>query len=197
MKTLAIFGIIFLGFNSIGQNTTANNQKVLYRGFENQVNLDQIISRNQNFKVETINCDATSLDQSKNEYMVRVHSNVRTAQLNFTSNGKVIDSMAFVVQNLPVPSLFWGDNDSGSYVSKSMELQMKYPVEVNFKATFTIISWECTMKDVIYRANGSSLSQEVLTATESLNSGEEVQIVANVISSDGIVRKISGTWLKE
>lgn len=61
MKKLAILGILFLGFNSSGQELADKNtdqNKILYRGFENKIVLDQIGDDNQLYQIEAINCKA-------------------------------------------------------------------------------------------------------------------------------------------
>jgi len=197
MKKLAILGIIFLGFNSFGQDLAienTNQNKILYRGFENKIVLNQIGDDNQSHQIEAINCEV--LKQDKNTYLVKTRTKAQTAKINIVSNGQTIESIPFNVENLPSPSLFWGTNKAGSTSSESAEIEIKYAPEVSFEANFEIVEWACSINETKFDGQGNLLSKEMLDGTNSMTTGELIIIDVKVKGEDGIIRKLSGSWVK-
>ena len=199
MKKLAILGTIFLGLNTFGQNIVLENidhNLLLYRGFENKFTIGQTVGTNETFQMEAINCEVSKMDGYESTYIVKPKSKARTAQINFFSNGQFVDSATFIVRNLPSPSLFWGSQETGSSVSNSPEMHIKYPSEVTLKSNFEIISWKCNREGTDFKGLGNILTQEMLDYTKSMATGESVEILVNVMSEDGITRRLVGTWVK-
>lgn len=200
MKTVAILGIAFLGMNAFGQNMvveTNDQSKVLYRGYDNRVTIGQAGTNAKDFKLEAINCQLAEVTGQKNTYIVKASAAARTAQINFVSNGKTIDSTVFVIKSLPSPVFYWGNNENGSDISNSSQLQIKYPSGVAIDARFTITNWECKIGEMNFKGSGSVLSQEMLDVTKVLPVGGTVSIMAQVVGGDGITRKVAGSWVKD
>jgi hypothetical protein len=200
MKKLAVLGVIFLSFNSFGQDLIVENidqNKVLYRGFENKLIIGKIDGNGEVFQMEAFNCEVSKLDGNANTYIVKTKSKARTAKINFISDGQITDSAKFIVRNLPAPSLFWGNQEAGSNVSNSSEMKIKYPFGITLKSSFEIVSWKCHSKDTKYEGVGNLLSQEFLDFTKSIKTGEFITIVVNVKGEDGVIRRLTGSWVKE
>ncbi len=200
MKTVAILGIAFLGMNAFGQNMvveTNDQNNVLYRGYENRVTIGQAGTNAKDFKLEAINCQLAEVTGQKDMYIVKPSSAARTAQINFVSNGKIVDSTVFVVESLPSPLFYWGNNENGSDVSSASTLEIKYPSDVALDASFTITNWECKIGEMSFKGSGSVLSQKILDVTKALPVGGTVNIIVTVNTPDGIARKVVGSWVKK
>lgn len=201
MKKLAILGVIFLGSNSFAQKIVVENidhNKVLYRGFENKLVIGSTDGDLESFQLEAINCDVSKSGAkgSENTFIVKTSPNARTAKINFISNGAVISSTEFVVQNLPSPELFWGNQKTGSTISDARVLQIKYPMEVSLQSNFEIARWKCIHSGESFEGEGNVLSQEILDVTSEMSAGEIIQMEVHVLGSDGITRKLMGSWVK-
>lgn len=200
MKTIIALGILFIGFTSFGQNVTAEHSKdnnILYRGFENEVRLNPFENNSQTFQIETINCKVTKENSESNTYSVKTDNSKSTAQINNLVDGKVIESKFFRVQNLPSPTLYWGNNETGTTSSNTAELFVSYAPGIQLDANFKILSWECQLANSQYNGVGNVLSQEMMDATKKLASGELIVILMTVKSEDGILRKVVGSWVKQ
>ena len=200
MKTVAILGIAFLGMNAFGQNMvveTNDQSNVLYRGYDNRVTIGQAGTNAKDFKLEAINCQVAEVTGQKNTYIVKASSAARTAQINYVSNGKTIDSTVFVIKSLPSPLFYWGNNENGSDVSSASTLEIKYPSGVALDASFSITNWECMIGEMSFKGSGNELSQEMLDVTKVLPVGGTVYITAQVVGGDGITRKVGGSWVKK
>ncbi len=200
MKTVAILGIAFLGMNAFGQNMvveTNDQNNVLYRGYDNRVTIGQAGTNAKDFKLEAINCQVAEVTGQKNTYIVKASSAARTAQINYVSNGKTIDSTVFVIKSLPSPVFYWGNNEIGSDISNAPQLQIKYPSGVAIDASFTIVQWECMIGEMNFKGSGSVLSQKIMDVTKALPVGGTVNITAQVVGGDGITRNVVGSWVKK
>jgi hypothetical protein len=195
MKKLAFIGAVMVSLTSFSQDVFIENEdqnKILFRGFENHI---KIGSELEDFTIEAVNCEVTQT-AGKN-YLVKVNSNARTAMINFLSNGKIIDSETFVVQNLPSPDLFWGEHVSGSTLPQGNDLAVKYTPGISLRSNFEVVSWSCELDGKEFNGQGNTLSTEFIEQTGRSASGDKITIIANVKGPDGIVRKISGSWVKE
>ncbi len=200
MKTVAILGIILLGMNAFGQNMVVKNNdqnKVLYRGYDNRVTIGQTGTNAKDFKLEAINCQLAEVTGQKGTYIIKPSSAARTAQINFVANGKTVDSTVFVIKSLPSPVFYWGNNEVGSDVPNASTLEMKYPPGVAIDASFAIVNWECRIGEMSFKGSGNVLSQEMLDVTKVLPVGGTVSIMATVNTPDGIARKVAGSWVKK
>jgi len=189
MKKLAILGTIFLGFTSFGQDLAVentDNNKILYRGFENKIVLDQFGDDNHSFQIEAINCEVIKPDENRSEdvYIVKTKNKARTATINIVSNGQTIERMAFNVENLPSPSLFWGNSEAGSTISNSAEIVIKYSTGVTLEPNFEIVGWTCSLDDLEFNGQGNLLSQEMLDYTKSMVTGELITIEVKVNATE-------------
>ncbi|MFK7786311.1 MAG: hypothetical protein AB8B56_14420 [Crocinitomicaceae bacterium] len=201
MKKLTILGAIFLGFNASAQDVvveTIGENKILYRGFENKIVIHQINDSDETFEVEAVNCEVSKLNENKGKstYLVRTKSSARTAQINLISEGRTVESTEFNVQNLPSPSLYWGKHKTGTKVSDSREIEIKYSAGVALKPSFEIVGWKCEQKGQEFKGKGNILSQALLDSTKSMESGEEISLVVKVKGADGIIRTVAGSWMK-
>lgn len=199
MKLLYLIGCVFLSLGAFSQDFAIENtehMKVLYRGYENKLTLGQIGCADPDVEIVPINCTLTKLDDSENTYVVKVNSSAREVKINFVSNGAILHSAVFAVKNLPVPSLFWGNNESGSNFSDSNELSVKYNSSVPFVQDFEVLRWSCLHGDDAFGGKGNLLSSAFMDYMKSVKTGDSIKIEITFQSSDGIVRSFSGSWIK-
>lgn len=201
MKKLSIVGIILCSFHSIGQDIVVESMdhtKLLYRGYENKLLVGQIGVSNHDVQLEGIHCNVSKLDGYENAYIVKPAANAKRAQINFISNGQRINSASFLVQNLPSPSLYWGEEKAGGHVSNSPELEIRYPAGITLTSRFEIMGWKCKVTDTnIYGGAGNLLSNSLLKFTESMEKGEQLLLEVQVKGGDGIIRNLAASWEKE
>lgn len=199
MYQLTIIPVLFCSLFSFGQSFVVENNdqnKILYRGFENTLKIGQTHEDYPSYKLETINCEATALSGSTDTYLVKPKTNAKFAQINFIVNGKVQDSTSFVIQNLPSPSLFLGNQESNSKIGKATNLEVKYSNGIALKSDFRVSRWESMQKDQHFEGLGNNLSPEMISYIYALPEGETISIMVDVLSPDGITRKLIGNWIK-
>jgi hypothetical protein len=201
MKKLAIVTSLFFSLTCFAQHFVVENighKNILYRGYENKIAIGQVGCEIEDFKIEAIHCELTTLAgaESENIYIVKPHSSAKKAVIRFVSGGQTIDSVEFDVQNLPAPSLYWGNNKSGANFSNSAALAMKYAPEVTLTANFEIIGWKCITQNKQFEDSGSILSPQFIDFTKTMKTGETIQIQVKIKNADGSTRFATGTWLK-
>lgn len=194
MKKFIFLIIIIFSFNSFAQDVAVENidhNQILYRGFQNKL---VITPANENIQLDPINCQISKLEGQENTYIVLTKSKSRTATINFVSDGKVLETRSFLIQNLPVPELYWGDQKSGSTTSNTSEIQLKYPKGVTLKSNFEIVNWQASINGKQYEGKGSTLTKELIDSLSTLDKGEIIQITTHVKNKDGITKLMKGTW---
>lgn len=202
LKILAFFILFCSANHSNAQNFIVendNHHKIIYRGFANKVTLGPIGKSVKNVRMECIHCEIKQLEYRKtpNTYIIRTKSRERTAQLNFFSNGQLVDSTVFVIQNLPAPVFFWGNNENGETIPSSRKLFVKYPSGITLKSDFRVRNWVCYINEEPFSGTGNVLSPEAMNQTKLLAKGEVVKIMITVGGSDSVMRKMVGTWVKD
>lgn len=201
MNYILVAASFFIILTSYSQNFLAENKdhyQVLYRGFNNTVVFTQIDESQRDYETEAVNCEISLFEKDgrKDIYVIKANSKAPTAQVNFKVDGKVVDSVQFIVQNLPIPSLFWGMNRSGTQVANSPELQVLYKSGITLKPNFKIVRWEYKHGNKKFAGEGNSLSNEALEYSLSLAEGEEVHITVKVENVDGVPSELKGSWKK-
>lgn len=199
MKNLTVLAAIIFNLSVFAQEFLIENtqhDEVLYRGFENKIKVGQIGAGSDKFQIEGINCEVLKVD-NENIYVVKAKSKSRTAMINFISNGQIIDSAVFIVENLPSPSLFWGGVESGSITSSLSDIRVGYTSGIRLKSNYKIVSWNSVVNNESFEGTGSVLSSEMLNAVADLAKSAAVSIQVKVVGADGIYRQIAGSWQKD
>lgn len=194
MKKFIFLIIIIFSFNSFAQDVAVENidhNQILYRGFQNKL---VITPANENIQLDPINCQISKLEGQENTYIVLTKSKSRTATINFVSDGKVLETRSFLIQNLPVPELYWGYQKSGSTISNTSEIQLKYPKGVTLKSNFEIVNWQASVQGKQFKGKGHTLTKELIDSMSTLDKGEIIQITTQVKNKDGVTKLMKGTW---
>lgn len=202
MKRILLLGALLMQAATYAQNFVVQNiehTQILYRGYNNQLLIGRIGSEMDDYQIEGSNCDVQKLENGEGEnlFIVKPNAKTRCAAIRFLHNGELKDSIHFLVQNLPSPSIYWGNQQSGSYTSTEPNLIIKYPLEIRLQSSFEIVSWRCVLNKKTVQGTGNILSQEILDFTRSLKPGEEFSIILKVKGEDGIYRELAGVWEKE
>ena len=173
---------------------------VLYRGYSNKIQIgfnDMLVKE---YTIETSNCDSIIPDSEKHNYVIYPgQSRMLTLTIiDLSVKGKktFLSETSYRVSNLPDPALYLGALENETTISlegiKSMTtLFAKYPPELYFNAIFQVNSWNLFIKDLNLAGTTNNLSKEALFHLNRLSSGEKITIIANVIGSDKIIRKLT------
>jgi hypothetical protein len=97
--------------------------------------------------------------------------------------------------NLPTPTVFLNGAASGENANKSSGIvQVKYGAGIPIKEVFEVKMWELRMNDADVKGKGVQLNESAKVVLRSGNRGDNVTIIVTVLGSDGIARKVTGTW---
>jgi len=170
---------------------------VLYRGYANKAKAtasgyDQTILSGQ----------GATVSKSGDGYIVSPTGRGREAFLTVsgknTASGKTVslNRVKYRVSNLPDPELYWGGVKNGGKGSKAeTKLFAKYPPEIPLKASFRIVSWECTVpgaaRPVMGTGGNISAASGLIRAAKP---GSTISFICKVVGPDGISRKKGGTF---
>ena len=200
MKKILLFTGLFLSLFASAQNFVVEEvglEKILYRGFENSVYIHALKKNLIDFELDPVNCEIISTESiESNLYILKPVGRAKTATLCFVSGDKIIDSVHFVVQPLPTPNLYWGNQAHGMGFSDSPELTLRYATGVAFKNDFRIISWKAASGDEYFSGRGAILSEAFLSHASSTAKGSSITITVTFVSADGVARKMAGVWHK-
>ncbi len=198
MKFAAITLLVFSALTANAQrfvSESIDQNKILFRGFMNQVRIGQVDGTNSDYEIKATNCEVTK-GKDAHTYIIKTTSREKTASLEFISNGRSLDKLDFVIQNLPSPDVYWGYAQSGKGFSSSQDLTVHYGPGVSIKADFRVTSYEIIHGDHKFSASGSKLNVDFMKYASSLKKGETIAMTVKVLSPDGITRMIPASWTK-
>jgi len=170
---------------------------VLYRGYMNKVTI--VVDKNEDRKTHLNGRNASMThDTEPNTYIVKPMNGTTTTLYALAMEGsKVVDTLCskiYIVNNLPVPDLYWGDQKSGGTADLSAKiLSLRYPEEVSLPNDFKIVKWEIALDDEILKGFGNDVSS-VESVLKQVQTGTVLKIVVTVQCADGISRMIYGNW---
>lgn len=186
--------LILVAFHWSGSNAqcsqSASGFDILYRGFENKV---QLKGCDKNAELVSDDCTITS---DKESYIVKLRESLKEVVLHVVAaSGDTLNSKTYKCLNLPAPTMFLGAASSGSYADRSSKLiQVKYAQDVPLKSEFRITAWELEMNDAKLKGTGFELDENARIMLRMGKKGDIITIIATVLGTDGIARKIGGTW---
>lgn len=182
---------------------------ILYQGYKNRVEFGTSDGRSFEILVEggELLSDTLINEKGKNDSIIQFllpSARSETAKVFFLNpiTKESFDTVLFKVHYLPDPSLYLGTISSGGTVSKSAirsitELNVKYPPEVPIQCQFRIKTWELLSSTSSVVGFGSDFTSEAQSFLNSTSTGSQVRIIARIVGSDGIVRKISMSIMVE
>lgn len=141
--------------------------RLLYRNYNNKVQLAFTDSGVENLDVQCENCDTIYRSENSTSEYIIVPGNEREVKLTVTNkknkNASTNNVITFRVTNLPVPSVYFGPISSESkFGIVFSKLFVKYPPEVFLAVAFDIKNWKITIDDKIFEGKRSVLSEEVI-----------------------------------
>jgi hypothetical protein len=204
LKTLLVLLVIQGNVYSQGPIFGFDKGNILYRGYKNRVEFGTSDGRPFELLVEggELISDTLINEEGENDSIIQfLLTNIRigdTAKVFFLhpTTKEPFDTVFFKVHHVPDPSLYLGTISSGGTVSNAAvrsitELNVRYPPEVPIQCQFRIKTWEILSSTSSVVGFGSDLTSEAQSFLNSTSPGSQVRIIATIVGSDGIVRKIS------
>ncbi len=191
MKKLSLMALIigaqFTAQSQCSQSTM--NTDILYRGYNNEIDLKDCQD------VANIHSDECTVEKRDGKFIVKTRSSKSAVLHLLSSSGDTINSKTYRCLNLPVPTLYFNGVASGgrSGINTSI-LEVKYDVGTPLKDTFKVTHWELQINGVMIEGSGFELNEDAKSVLNSSKNGEDLTIIATVIGTDGISRKIGGSW---
>jgi hypothetical protein len=201
--TLALF---FLQANiAFSQNVVleVNNVRTLYFGYKNKLQFGtsdgrpfELVAENARLELDSVQGDR-KYPNSFTMYPMD-YQNVRVLMVD-PSSKKAFDTIAFNVERIPDPEIYWGAARSGDKASVSnSRLFVKFPPEIPLNASWKMVSWECHISGITDKpicGTGNDISSalgEIRKARDQLNgSGTQTKIafICTIVGPDGAGRK--------
>ena len=171
---------------------------MLYRGYANKVEATA-----SGYDQTSLGGSGVSLTKSGTGWIAKPTGRAREAWLTVTGKNsatgesKQLKRVKYRVSNLPDPELYWGGSKSGTKANRrSTKLFAKYPPEIPLNASFSVVSWECTIPGAPGRppsGSGSNVSGATSLIMQA-RPGMTVSFIATVVGPDGIRRKKAGAF---
>lgn len=189
---------------------SVDDQNTLYRGYKNRVTIGTMDGRPFDLRVENgmIIYDTIFVYNQNDEpvqYVVNVLSpgSGRKTKVFFVDpdTGLPFDTLDFHVKNLPAPSIYLGPLEDGSEapggtIRAQHRLFAKYPPEIPFNVSFSVISWEVSVngKEKRVAGKGASLTSEARDLIRQAESGDKITFMTITVGTDGKSRKKSAVF---
>lgn len=191
MKKLSFTALLiivsFAATSQCAQSTM--NTDILYRGFKNKIDLKDCAEG------VTIVSNECFISQQDGDYIVKTGKSKSAVLHVLSPTGDTLNSKTYRILNLPVPTVFLSGAISGSQANRSAGIvRVKYDAGIPIKETFEVKSWELRMNDAVVKGKGVQLNESAKVVLRSGDRGDNVTIILTVLGSDGIARKVTGTW---
>jgi hypothetical protein len=197
MNKLLLLGIVAICTNVLGQDYVISNQDIntVYRGYNNEV-VFGTVDGFDGYSLEVENGSLSEAEDGSYYILVPGPKHTCTVIFNDTVNNKELNRINFQVKSLPGPSLYWGARKSGSHVHGApRKLTSLYDAGIPLNGRFTIKSMTVFIEGKkSISCDGNNLSDTALSAIKSVKGGK-VRIIVSAVGTDGISRKVGGTWL--
>lgn len=193
MKELSFTALMMIvSITAMSQcNQSTMSTDILYRGFKNKIDLKDCKD------VANIVSNECSISKQDGKFIVKVKTGkYESALLHvLSSSGDTLNSKTYRVLNLPTPTVFLSGAASGQNANKGSGIvQVKYGAGIPIKESFEVKSWELRMNDAVVKGKGVQLNESAKVVLRSGNRGDNVTIIVTALGSDGIARKVTGTW---
>lgn len=184
--------------NGFPANDTAN---VFYRGFNNVLIVDAEVGFAYTSWIPR--CGSSEVKSSNNdlhsESLIQTGKGASTS-ITFYEKG-VSDAFRVIpiqIKHLPDPVLFFDDVPSGGVIRKTAsQFRVGYPEGTRLNSSFRIVKVALSTKNSNITCNGSSIDSLMKNLMTGLESGDTISIIAVILCSDGISRRIAGVFTIE
>ncbi|MDG1913287.1 MAG: GldM family protein [Crocinitomix sp.] len=198
MNKLLLLGILAICTNVLGQDYVISNQDLntVYRGYNNKV-VFGTVDGFDGYSLEVENGSLSEAEDGSYYILVPGPKHTCTVIFNDTVNNKELNRINFQVNALPTPSLYWGGYMSGSHLrgGSQRKLTLVYDPDISLNGRFTIKSMTVFIEGKkSISCDGNNLSDTALSAIKIVKGGK-VSIIVTAVGTDGISRKVAGSWL--
>jgi hypothetical protein len=201
MKNLFLLALLFQVLNTHAQAPVAaiefSETNVLFRGYPNRVL--PAVSNNDSGELILAGVNVSIEKEENSEYFIVKPSRERMAKLFvILKKNDILDTIKTVecrVLNLPRPSIFWGQAESGETANiKETSLRVGFPESLPLSANFQIESWQMIAQNDTISGKGNTLiaAEEFL---KNITTESKIEIEAMVMGADGKIRKMKGSWV--
>lgn len=189
-KYLIFLAITGLQMDVIGQcNQSTMSTDILYRGYKNKIDLQDCGD------VVNIVSNECSISEKDGIFIAKTGKSKSAILHVLSSSGDTLNSKTYRVLNLPTPTVFLSGASSGQSANKGSGIvQVKYGAGIPIKESFEVKSWELRMNDAVVKGKGVQLNESAKVVLRSSNKGDNITIIVTALGSDGIARKVTGTW---
>lgn len=183
--------------------SSSNDEKVLYRGFNNLVEIKTADGDSTDYYLLGSNCYVTRMDPSGeklpfNQYIVKPgkkdFSNINIA---VTENGvsKMLARETFTIKNVPPAMVYLDTYKDGDVITRDVELiQITFDKKAGFRTQFGIKEWSIMINGVEYTGSNHVISSEVSEVLQKVPSGTSIEITVTSEGNDGVARKCAATY---
>lgn len=194
-----LIALAFFTFNVQAQSISMMGgapEGVLFRGFENVVQIDDNLAESRIFKVEFVGGEMKTIqanDGSVNKGRYILYPSVsRTAELIVRDNeGNEMSRTSYSVSRLPDVEVCFATTD-GKFDGKTTELKVHSPAFTFLEQLYEIHRWSIVVNGVyIAEGFGKQIKEENLQKLMALPAGTAFGIEVDLFSFDGITRKKS------
>jgi hypothetical protein len=196
-----IIALTFFTFNVQAQSVSMMGgapEGILFRGFENVIQLDDNLAESRVFKVEFVGGELKTIqanDGSVNNgrYILYPGSNT-TAELIVRDNeGNEMSRTSYTISRLPDVDVCFATTD-GKFDGKTTQLKVHSPAFTFLENLYEIQSWSIVVNGVnIANGFGKQLDQESLQKLVAVPAGTAFGVIIDLMGFDGIIRKKSIT----
>ncbi len=193
LKSLAI--VLLSSFTSFAQTVSPFGDApkgILFRGFENIVQVKDDMNANRTFVLEMVGGEVVTLEAndartSTGRYILRPTGGGREAELIIKDEkGAELNRVHFTVSRLPESDVrFATKNGEFDNISKQLVIYNPFPF---FEKQFEITAWKIELDGaVVSEGLGNQLTDEAMERLNNLPTGSVFLVEANVINIEGII----------
>jgi hypothetical protein len=163
------------------QGIVQNKISILYRGFENKVELGSA-NGDSTLRLEGEN---VTIEKNFNYWIVKPVQGMRSAKL-FAINkfGDTLNSQVYSIRNLPTTVLNLGQFEDGQNITnlQDRKLVVKMPYQCMIQPETKINDWNLQIEDnETFTGKGDFLSDDVIKKMSNLKNGTLIKIKCNYI----------------
>ena len=201
MKIYLVLLFLVNLISTFGQKPIASIEmpeyNVLYRGYSNKIIVGVTHNNKANVQISGQGCSIIK-DNEDGHFIVKPITTEGVVSISvILVEGKKTDTLEtklYRVMNLPVPSVYFGSNISGSKANiHERKVFVKYPPEIPLNTTFIVKSWEIQVNDQVVSGKGNTLIN-VDSLFQSVTSPTTLTIELIFVGNDDIKRKLKGQW---
>jgi hypothetical protein len=183
--------------------SSSNDERVLYRGFKNYVEIRVGKGDSTDYYILGSNCYVTQMESNGeklpfNQYIIKPgkgeYSNINIIE---TDDGvsKKLSKETFEIKNLPDPAIYLDTYADGDAISRDVELiQVSCPKETGLKLDVKITDWTMMIDDKIYNGSNHIITQEVWDLLQTVPSGTKIEMTLICKGTDNVNRKFAAEF---